>query len=289
MKIAEINRELDQAKSRGPLSDMVIQPCPGPLADLRKEVNKGDPDPAVIARIAAADVAMAASLLRVANSPAYARSRPAATVGDAVSMLGVAQTVALLTRFLLRKAIAVNSPLIEHFWETSARRASAMGYIARQMYGVNADIAQTVGLFIHVGIPVMLHGIKGYAKTLDKAMAEDDRSFIETENKAHLTDHAVVGAIVAKAWHLPPVISIAVRLHHDFTVLTDASVPAEARTLVAMALVAEHMVAQHEGVKEQKEWETYGAACLGFLKFNDAEIETWIEALHPVFESASVG
>ncbi|OGB29960.1 MAG: hypothetical protein A3F78_11115 [Burkholderiales bacterium RIFCSPLOWO2_12_FULL_61_40] len=288
MKVAEIDREIEQAKARGPLSDLVIQPCPGPLAELRKEVNTGDPDPAEIARIAGSDVAMAAALMRVANSPMYARARAAATVAQAVAMLGVGQTVTILTGFMLRRAVLVNSPLIEHFWETSSRRATAMGFIARQMYGVNADIAQTVGLFCHVGIPVMLQGIKGYAQTLAKAMAQEDRSFTETENAAHRTDHAVVGAIVAKTWHLPPIISVAVRLHHDFTILKDDTVAAEARTLVAMALVADHLVAMHEGVKEQREWELHGSACLAFLKVNEAELEIWQDSLHPQFDIASV-
>jgi len=162
-----------------------------------------------------------------------------------------------------------------------------MGFIARQMYGVNADIAHTVGLFVHVGIPVMLHGLKGYATTLTKAMAQEDRSFIETENAAHLTDHAVVGAIVAKTWHLPPIISIAVRLHHDFTILNDVSIPVEARTLVAMTLVAEHLVAVHEGVKEQRSWELNGPACLEFLKIDPGEVDIWSETLEPLFESAA--
>lgn len=286
MKVAEIDREIEQARTRGPLSDLVIQPCPGPLAELRKEVGNGDPDPAVIARIAGSDVAMAAALMRVVNSPMYSRGRPAATVTEAVAMLGVGQTVTILTGFLLRRAITVSSPLIEHFWETSSRRSTAMGFIARQMYGINADIAQTVGLFCHVGIPVMLQGIKGYADTLAKAMAQEDRSFIDIENSAHRTDHAVVGAIVAKTWHLPPIISVAVRLHHDLTILKDESVPAEARVLVAMVLVADHLVAMHEGVKEQREWEVYGSACLASLNVNEAEVDVWQDALQPMFDVA---
>ena len=80
MKVAEIDRELELARTQGPVRDIVITPCPESLAELRVEVGRDDPDPGVIARIASRDVAMAAALLRVANSPFYARSRPAATV-----------------------------------------------------------------------------------------------------------------------------------------------------------------------------------------------------------------
>lgn len=288
MKVADIDRELELARTQGPVRDIIIPPCPDLLAQLRDEVNQGDPDPATIARIAASDVAMAAALIRIANSPMYARSRPAATVPEAVAMLGAKQTVAILTGFLTRNAIRVQSPLLEHFWETSSRRATAMGFIARQLYSIDADIAQTCGLFCHVGIPVMLQGLKGYAGTLAEAMARQDRSFTQTENAAHRTDHAVVGAIVAKTWRLPPIISVGVRLHHDFTVLQDGQIPAEARTLVAMVLVADHLVAMHEGVQEQKEWVQHGAQCLNYLNVNEAEVTAWGDTLEPMFESASL-
>ena len=288
MTIAAIDLELETARSQGPVRDIVIPPCPELLAALRVEVQKADPDPTEIARIAGSDVAMAAALLRISNSPLYARSRSAATVAQAVAMLGVGQTVSVLTGFLTRNAIRINSPLLEHFWETSTRRAEAMRFIARQLYGVNADIAHTCGLFCHVGIPVMLQGVKGYAGTLVEAMARQDRTFTQTENAAHRTDHAVVGAIVAKTWHLPPIIALAVRLHHDVAILKDAKIPAEVSTLVAMLVVADHLVAQHEGVKEQNEWTRFGPGCLAYLNITEVEVEAWQDNLHAVFEGLSL-
>jgi HD-like signal output (HDOD) protein len=288
MKVADIDRELEQARTQGPVRDIVIPPCPELLTALRKEVQKADPDPTEIANIAASDVAMAASLIRVANSPMYARSRPASTVGEAVAMLGVAQTIAILTGFLTRNAIRIQSPLLEHFWETSTRRAIAMGFIAKQLYDTDADIAHTCGLFCHVGLPIMLQGVKGYSGTLTEALARKDRSFTQTENAAHRTDHAVVGAIVAKTWRLPSIISVAVRLHHDFTIFADEQVPHEARTLVAIALIAEYLVARHEGIEEHKEWAKHGSACVAYINVGEGEVESWVDTLYPLFESVVV-
>lgn len=288
MRVADIDQELDHAKNQGPVRDIAIPPCPELLIALRKELDRGDPDPLVIARIASSDVAMAASLLRTANSPLYARSRAADSVGQAVAVLGVGPAVGLLTGFLMRHAIRVNSPLLEHFWETSTRRALAMGYIARQLYGVDPEVAHTCGLFCHVGMPIMMQGLKGYAGTLAEALARQDRTFTETENAAHQTDHAVVGAIVARTWNLPTVTVLAVRLHHDFSALSDSRFPAEVRTLVAMGLVAESLVARHEGVAVQREWERHGADCLAHLHVAEEEVDVWVDALHPLFESVSL-
>lgn len=285
MTVADINRELDRARTHGPVKDIIIPPCPELLVALRREVDQADPDPGVIAGIAGSDVAMAAALIRISNSSLYARSRPVKTVAESVAMLGVGPTVQVLTGFLMRGVIQVNSPLLAHFWESSTRRSLAMAFIARQLYGVDADVAQTCGLFCHVGIPVMMQGVRGYASTLAEAMARQDRTFTQTENSVHHTDHAVVGAIVAKTWRLPPVISIAVRLHHDFAALRDESIPADVRNLVAIACIAEHLVGNHEGVKEQKEWALHGPECLAYLQISEAEVDAWVDALHHAFES----
>jgi HD-like signal output (HDOD) protein len=288
MKVAEIDRELELARTQGPVRDIIIPPCPELLSELRKEVQKADPDPHEISRIAHSDVAMAASLIRIANSPIYMRSRPAATVVDAVAMLGVSQTIGILTAFLTRNAIPIKSPLIEHFWETSTRRAIAMGHVAKQLYDVDAEVAHTCGLFCHVGIPILLQGMKGYSGTLAEALARQDRSFTQTENAAHKTDHAVVGAIVAKTWRLPPVISVAVRLHHDFTIFGDEHVPQAARNLVAIALVAETLVARFEGIQTNREWEQHGQACLDVINVSEGEVESWVDVLDPMFESVKL-
>jgi HD-like signal output (HDOD) protein len=206
-----------------------------------------------------------------------------------VSLLGAGPTIGVLTCFLTRNAIRVNSPLIEHFWETSTRRALAMGFIAKQLFGVDADIAHTCGLFCHVGIPIMLLGVKGYSGTLAESMARQDRSFTQTENAAHKTDHAVVGAIVAKTWCLPPMTIAAVRLHHDFSILGDKYFPVEVRNLVAMGLVAEYLVARHEGLLRLREWEQHSSACLAHINVAPEEVESWVDTLYPVFESVAVG
>ncbi|MDD2810994.1 HDOD domain-containing protein [Rhodoferax sp.] len=288
MKATEINRELDHARDAGPVKDIVIPPCPQLLVQLQAELNQPDPDPLAVAAIAASDVAMTAALIRLANSPLYARREATTSVAQAVSMLGLKPTATLLTGFLLRHTIRIDPTLIEHFWESSTRRSMAMAHIARQLYGVDVEIAKTCGLFFHVGIPVMLQGVRGYSGTLVEAMARQDRTFIQTENAAHRTDHAVVGAIVARTWRLPQVISHAVRLHHDFAVLSDDSVALPVRQLVAIAAIADHLVAHHEGVREQREWLQHGAACLSFLQIGQDEVDTWVDTLYPAFESVVV-
>ncbi|GAB4217046.1 MAG: hypothetical protein Fur007_18310 [Rhodoferax sp.] len=288
LKAQAIQRELDHARDAGPVKDIVIPPCPHLLVRLQDVLNQADPDPQDVAAIAGSDVAMAAALIKIANSSLYARREPVVSVAQAMAMLGMRPAASVLTGFLLRHAIRIDPTLIEHFWESSTRRALAMAHIARQLFDMDPELAHTTGLFLHVGVPVMLQGLRGYRGTLIEAMARQDRTFIETENAAHRTDHAVVGAIVARTWRLAPEVALAVRLHHDFSVLHDDAIPMAVRHLVAMAAIADHLVAHHEGVKDQREWGQYGQDCLDFLQIGPDEVEAWIDALYPAFESVVV-
>lgn len=288
MSDSTVEAELDQARTRGPLRDIVIPPCPELLRRLQEATAHGDPDPATLEAIASADVAMAAALIRQANSPLYGLRTPVITVGQALTVMGTRPAVQLLTGFLTRQALHVHSPVLAHFWETSTRRAIACEHIGAQLYGMDPGLAYTFGLFCHVGMPVLLRGVRGYAATITEALARKDRTFTQTENANHRTDHAVVGAIVARTWRLPREVAVAIRLHHDFTCLDDARYSETVRHLVAMALIADRLVLLHEGVAEPQDWAAHGAACLAHLQVGEAELDYWLDALHPAFEAVRV-
>jgi len=285
---ASVEAELDHARTRGPVRDIVIPPCPELLRQLQAATAHGDPDPAELERIASSDVAMAAALIRQANSPLYGLKTPVHTVGQALTVLGVRPAVQLLTGFLTRQALHVHSPVLAHFWESSTRRAIACEHIGLQLYDMDPGLAYSFGLFCHVGMPVLLRGVRGYASTIAEALARKDRTFTETENANHRTDHAVVGAIVARTWRLPTAVAVAIRLHHDFTCLSDVHYSDTVRHLVAMGLIADHLVQQHEGVPASPDWQTHGPACLAHLQVGKAEVDLWVDALHPAFEAVSL-
>ena len=199
--------ELDHARTRGPLQHIVVPPCPELLQRLQTALAQAEPDLAEVSRIASSDVAMSAALLRRANSPACsAGAGPVQTIGQAMNRLGLEQTALVMSAFLTQRAIKVNSQHLQRFWERSSKRAVAMAFLASKMPGVSADLAYTYGLFCHVGLPVMMQSVKGYAGTMVEARARVDRSFVATENANHKTDHAVVGALVARVWRLSPLV-----------------------------------------------------------------------------------
>lgn len=282
----DILKALDKARSNGPLQHIVIPPCPHLLTRLQTVMAVPEPDLNEVARIASSDVAMSAALLRAANSPVFAAGQPAQTIGQAMNRLGLAQTAAVMTGFMAQRAIKVNSSQLQRFWERSTKRALAMSFLAGKMPGMSADVAHTYGLFCHVGMPVMAQSVKGYMSTLVEAHARIDRSFVQTENANHRTDHAVVGALVARVWRLSPVVTAAIRLHHDLEALGERSAEPEVNTLIAVGLLAEYMMRLHEGLDQDADWLAHGQSALGWLDAGGDDLQTWEEELRETLDAA---
>lgn len=276
----DILKELDHARARGPLQHIAIPPCPELLSRLQKALAEPEPDLNEVARIATSDVAMSSILLKQANSPLFSAGQPVQTIGQAMNRLGLEQTAGVMMTFLTRRAIPVNSLHLSRFWERSAKRATTMSYLAGKLPGVSADLAHTYGLFCHVGLPVMVQSIKGYSGTMVEARARIDRSYVQTENANHRTDHAVVGALVARVWRLSPTVTAGIRLHHDLEALGERSADPEANTLIAMGLVAEYITVRHEGVDPDADWARYGEAAMAWLEVQPDDLRAWEDELH---------
>ena len=216
-----IDQHIQQVRMHPAVRAIVIPPCPESLLRLQAILAEPEIDASALDQLASGDVAMAAALIRLANSPLHALAHPVQTVGMALTVLGLHPSVELLTAFITRNALMVRSPLLEHFWESSRRRAMACEHIGRQLYSLDPGLGYSFGLFCHVGMPVLVKAVRGYGSTVTEALARKDRTFTQTENANHRTDHAVMGAIVARTWHLPGDVAQAIWLHHDFACLGD--------------------------------------------------------------------
>jgi len=280
-----IDQDIQKVRLLPAVRAIVIPPCPESLLRLQAILAAPELDAGAIDQLASSDVAMAAALIRQANSPLYALAQPVQTVGMALTVLGLRPAVELLSAFITRHALQVRSPLLDHFWESSQRRAIACEHIGRQLYSFDPGLGYSFGLFCHVGIPVLVKAVRGYASTVTEALARQDRTFTQTENANHRTDHAVVGAIVARTWHLTGDVAQAIWLHHDFSCLPDGQFSPTVRHLVALGLLAEYLVHHHEGLEPSREWRQHGEACMASLDVTHDELNHWVDDLFPAFEA----
>lgn len=258
---------------------IAIPPRPELLNQVQTELARPDPDPALISAWIAKDVAMTAGVLRIVNSPFYALTRPAGTLEQAVSLLGLRQIGTLVTGFALRQAVKGEPAGLTRFWDVSTKRSYAMSRLARGLRGVDVDAAQSFGLFCDVGIPLLMQRFLDYPATLKAANQDAVRAFTEVERAAHGADHAMIGALMARSWGLPKLVCDALRRHHDYSVFHDTEAVPELGRLIAMGLVAELAIQRFARLNASLEWTKGGEEAASLLTLSAIELEDWISDL----------
>jgi HD-like signal output (HDOD) protein len=184
---------------------------------------------------------------------------------------------------VMRKVLRTDGPQLTRFWDVSSKRAYAMARLARVLRGVDADTAQTFGLFCDVGIPLLMARFPDYGATLKLCNDEPGRSFTAVEQSHHHTDHALIGAIMARSWGTSQTVCLAIRVHHDYEIFQDPAVPEPVARLIAMGLLAELAIQRFARLNCSTEWEKGGDRAVGALMLNDQDVEDWVDRLHEGF------
>jgi len=265
------------------VSSLAIPPQPIVVQQMQTEMGKPDPDVRKAAQIVSQDIGLTVAVLKAVNSPLFGLSRKVESVDAAVNLIGLRALSNLVTAVSLRTALPGEADALANFFDTSGKRAFAMARLARELPGIDAPHAQTFGLFCDVAIPLLLRRFSHYRETLQHAETDTTQSFTEIEHRAHHTDHALIGALVAKTWGLPQNVCLAIRLHHDYKIFLDAKVPREICTLVALGLVAEAAIKRYAGEHRSAEWAKGGDFVAGALVLSPDEIEEWVAQLHADF------
>ncbi len=252
-----------------------IPPCPAVLTRLQKESASPNASLSVIATIIGEDVALSASVLKVANSTAFGLSRKVSTVQQALPVLGMRAVSSLVAGIVLKNSLsAANSPRLDRFWDSTTRVAQLCSRLTREFRGVPADLAYTFGLFHDCGIAVLMRRIPDYRETLQLANNSGDRSFTDIEDERHATNHAVLGYLLTRNWGLSEDICNATLLHHDLSIFEAAAdaTAAKARTLVSLAALAAYYVNSYQRLAEDSTWQRARTVVTTHLGINDNDL-----------------
>ena len=146
------------------------------------------------------DQALAAHVLRIANSPAYMPRTPIASLQHAVAMLGVNQLSEIAVTVSLKSG-AVKIPGYEADIRQLWRHALASGAYAKEiarMRRYNVESAYLCGLLHAVGKPVVLKTVTTIAAEMHIPL---DPSAVTSFLDGY---HSRVGSLIATEWALPP-------------------------------------------------------------------------------------
>lgn len=270
---AVINTEVAADSVSDILKTIFIPPCPVVVAALLEEARCADVDFNKIIRLISGDLSLAASMMKTANSPIFALRNKVETVQKAAAVLGLKNILCIVNGLALKRSLSQNGVSMERFWERSNYHATVSTRLARRVPGISQEDAYTFGLFHDCGIPILMQRFPDYKETLLIAN-RSAKAVWETETERHGTDHVTVGAMLAHNWHLPELIVKAIRMHHNFEILSDSAstVSDEVRALTAISLLADHLIARFLDVPDEAEWMAHGTVALNYLNFDEEEL-----------------
>jgi HD-like signal output (HDOD) protein len=166
------------------------------------------------------DVALAARLLRVANSPAFGQHGKIATISRAITVLGVRQVRDLTVGLTAIRAFdGVGNELVtmESFWRHSVLCGVAAGQIAARRDRRRDETPFIAGLLHDIGQLVLLSRVPKLARQalLMSVDSVDDLGLFLCEQKVMGFDHAAVGLALAQHWGMPRALQECIEFHHE--------------------------------------------------------------------------
>jgi putative nucleotidyltransferase with HDIG domain len=200
----EAERQRIRARLASNALDLPI--LPDVVAGVLRAASDPDTDARKLAELVRTDAAIAAHVLRVANSSFFSRGTPVVSLQHAVSRLGIKT---------LRDILLIVTCDQKLFRSTSRgaevreelRMSLATAAFAQEIARVcrrNVEGAFLAGLLHHVGRPVLYAELAAFEVVAGADVV------------TRLTDelHAEVGAEMLNLWQLPRELSLGVRFHH---------------------------------------------------------------------------
>ena len=259
------------------LGNIVIPPCPRIVLAMVEEARSDEPDFMKLDKLISGDMGLASAVIKTANSPYYGLNHKVLAVKSALHVLGLGSVTNIVTLLALRNALCApgqaSDAFWDQFWDRTNYHAIACARLARQLRFISMDGAYTFGLFNDCGIPVLVQRFANYKETLQQA-STSDWPLIEFENERYQTTHAQVGSALARSWHLPDLVCNAIADHHNFDLFEQGSSSSQGdvAALAAISLIADYLVNDFLGTRQDSEWQRQGAQALDYLGLDEDEL-----------------
>lgn len=179
--------------------------------------------------IIAKDQALAARVLRIANSPLYGCARTITRLTDAIMIMGFSSIKSLVMTSALHDFFKKFGLAEKLMWEHSIVAASVSKKIARTVRFSRIEEAFLAGLMHDLGKVIL--NLKLPEKMLEivqEVYNNQGITFQTLEMNAFGFDHAQVGQLVARKWNFAEEIEEAIGNHHQ---------PGQAKILPALSYV----------------------------------------------------
>jgi HD-like signal output (HDOD) protein len=184
---------------------------PETAARILAAVEDPDQDIRGLARMIELDPSLAANLMRVSNSVAYAPVEPIVTLEQAVSRLGMQTISGIATALALRSevfSVPGYEPLLRKLWVHSAQAGAWAKEVARTRRK-SVERAFLCGLLHDIGKPVVLQAAIALVAELKLEVHEKDLINVMDEL------HTEIAGRLLKEWSMPKWVQDSALYHHE--------------------------------------------------------------------------
>lgn len=215
------------------------------------------------------DAALAARVLKIANSAMFSRQRDITTLNQAVMVIGFKALKGIIVAATLRqlnKRFGTSEKLI---WEHSIATAFAATLISKKLKKAYTEEIFLLGLLHSLGQIVLLAQEDTYEqfRSVINKIKELGYEYVQAEESQFGYSHPLIGALVAKKWNFSPEICQVI-LHYcdDFNSPVAVNTIEEKIAIVSLANSLAHglNLGSPDGYPEQK---SNIERCLCFLAF----------------------
>ncbi|MEA3223806.1 MAG: HDOD domain-containing protein [Thermodesulfobacteriota bacterium] len=208
-----------------------------------------------IADMVGKDQAIAAKVLKVANSAFYRRIKEISTIRGAVVVLGlnVLKSIVLSISVIdIFKNKDKNTLDLYLFWQHSLACGACAKAIAEKAFPEYTENAFMAGLLHDVGKIIADQTLckNGEYGQVLKIMERGNMNIIEVEQEIMGIDHATLGKYLLERWNLPVILSEAAGKHHTMAISDIKS--SDTTRLCAIIHVAD-MISNHLGLGISKD------------------------------------
>lgn len=230
------------------------------------------------------DQAMAARILKIANSAMYSCSRKVKTLTEAIVMLGFNSIRSLVVTSASRNlylSSGARMGLKERLlWEHSVGTAFACRLLVQKRHPGLMEEAFLAGLMHDIGKLVLNMHASAQFDEIVQIVYNERRLFAETEREILGFDHAQVGALLVGKWKLSPLLERSIAAHHD-----PASFAPDNPLLLYLDLANALCRRQGIGFVHQPELDLAGVASNAILQIPGEELTGAADQLRGLLEN----
>lgn len=160
------------------------------------------------------DEALAARVMKIANSVYFDRGKPTATLEESITVIGLNELKGILGSTSLSDIFSSSLPERQILWGHDIAVAISARVIAEVVIPYAKDVAFMSGLLHDIGKLFLLQRLGERYRKVVKLADVEGREFRVLEAELFPFDHTEVGQLIATRWNFAKEITAAIRHHH---------------------------------------------------------------------------